>query len=172
VDFVDDLSEFKACVLVDLLPAGLRFFLQLEKEESIMAKKTKEIEVTVAEVVDYLRITGRFTPALREVVERKVTADTAKAKGFKVTRPQLQKAADAFRVANNLNKASDTENWLKALGVTVEHLEDYLETNLLMSKLKDDLEKKAGKTKYMSTPLVKETVRNMIYQDWLNKQLG
>ena len=136
-----------------------------------MAKKTKEIEVTVAEVVDYLRITGRFTPALREVVERKVTVEAARAKGYKITKQQLQKAADAFRIASNLNKASDTARWLKSIGVSVEHLEEYLENNLLLSKFKDDLEKKTSKTKFLSTPLVKETVRNMIYQDWLNKQM-
>ena len=48
-----------------------------------MAKKRTEIEVTVAEVVDYLRITGQFTPSLREVVTRKITADAAKKRGIR-----------------------------------------------------------------------------------------
>ena len=37
-------------------------------------KKSKDIEVAVAEVVDHLRITGGFAPALRSVVVRKVAA--------------------------------------------------------------------------------------------------
>ena len=136
-----------------------------------MAKSSPDIEVAVAEVVDYLRITGGFAPALREVVQRKVTADAAKSAGLKVTKAQLQKASDAWRLANGLNKATDTEAWLAANGVTVDALEDYLETNLLMSKLKDQLEEKTAKKKFLASEGVKESVRQMIYADWLAKAM-
>ena len=136
-----------------------------------MAKSSPEIEVAVAEVVDYLRITGGFAPALREVVERKVTAEAAKKAGITVTKAQLQRASDAWRLANGLNKASDTEAWLSANGITVEALEDYLETNLLMSRLKDQLEKKTAKKKYLDSEGIKESVRQLIYEDWLAKAL-
>ena len=136
-----------------------------------MAKITPEIEVAVAEVVDYLRITGGFAPALREVVQRKVTVDAAQKAGIKVTKAQLQKAADAWRLANGLNKADDTEAWLAANGVTVDALEDYLETNLMMSKFKDQLEKKTAKKKYLSSEGIQESVRQMIYADWLAKAM-
>jgi len=136
-----------------------------------MAKKRNEIEVTVAEVVDYLRITGQFAPALREVVERKVTAEAARKSGIKITTAELQKAADAFRVVNDLSKASDTARWLRSTGLSVEALENYLEINILISKFKDTLEKKTSKTKYLSTAGIKESIRDMIYQEWLNSQL-
>ena len=133
--------------------------------------KEKEMEITVAEVVDYLRITGKFAPALQEVVERKVAAEAAKKMGLKVTGPQLQKAADVFRSITGLSKASDTSRWMKSIGITVDTLEEYLETNILISKLKDALEKKTGKKKYQDSQEIKESVRNMIYRDWLAKQL-
>ena len=136
-----------------------------------MAKKRNEIEVTVAEVVDYLRITGQFTPVLREVVTRRITADAAKKRGIKVTTTELQKAADSFRAVKDLSKASDTERWLRSAGISVEVLEEYLETNILISKLKDSLEKKASKNKYLSTPSIKASIRDMIYQSWLRDQL-
>ena len=136
-----------------------------------MAKKKNEIEVTVAEVVDYLRITGQFTPVLREVVERKIAVEAARKRGIKVSTSELQKAVDVFRAVNGLSKASDTARWLKASGITVEILEAYIETNILISKLKDALEKKTGKNKYLSTPGIKESIRDMIYQDWLKSQL-
>lgn len=138
-----------------------------------MAKKTKEneMEVAIAEVVDYLRLTGRFAPALRDVVIRKATVNAAKKSRLKVTAKQLQKAADTFRAVNGLSKAADTQAWLKANGITVEALEEYLEANLLINKYKAHLEKKAAKTKYMSSRPVKETVREMIYQDWVRKAL-
>ena len=131
----------------------------------------KEMEISVAEVVDFLRVTGRFLPALREVIERKVAVAAAKGKGLKVTTPELQKAADAFRLTYGMKKASATEAWLKSLGISVETLENYLETNLLISKLKDVLETKAAPQKYLSSPVVKDTIRGMIYQDWLGKQM-
>ena len=136
-----------------------------------MAKKRNEIEVTVAEVVDYLRITGQFTPVLREVVERKVTAEAARKSGKKVTTAELQRAADAFRVVKDLSKASDTARWLRSAGISVETLEEYLETNILISKFKDTLERKTSKAKYISTPGIQESIRDMIYQDWLKSQL-
>ena len=133
--------------------------------------KAKEIEVSVAEVVDYLKITGQFAPALHEVVERKVTAEAAGKSGLKVTGAQLQKAADAFRAVNDLAKARDTEKWLKSTGISLEALEEYLETNILISRYKDALEKKTGKKKYQESPVVKETIRQMIYQGWLKSRL-
>jgi len=136
-----------------------------------MAKKSNEIEIRVAEVVDYLRITGQFTPALRKVVERKVSADAARKNGIKVTTKQLQKAADAFRVVHGLNKASDTENWLESNGLSIEVFEEYLETNLLVSKFKDRLNKKAGKTKYLASPEIKERLKEMVYSDWVKNEL-
>ena len=136
-----------------------------------MAEKTKDFEISVAEVVDYLRITGGFAPALREVIERKITADAAKKNGLKVTTPKLQKASDAFRVANGLHKSSDTKKWLKSNGISEEALEEFLETNLLISMFKDQLEKKTSRTKYLSSPSIKELVRDSIYRDWLKNQL-
>ena len=136
-----------------------------------MARKGKDIEVSVAEVVDYLRVTGQFTPALREVVERKITAEAAVQSGVKVTTGELQKAADAFRVLNDLSKARDTERWLRSTGISVEALEAYLESNILISKFKDRLEKKAGKAKFLALAGIKESIRDRIYQDWVASQL-
>lgn len=131
--------------------------------------KGKEIEIDVAEVVDFMRITGAFVPALRHVVTRKITAGAAKAAGIKVTAGELQKAADTFRHVNGLAKASDTESWLNESGISLEFLEDYLETNLLINKFKAHLEKKAPKNKYIASPGIQESISEMIYQDWLLK---
>ena len=130
-------------------------------------KKDNDIEVAVAEVVDYMKLTGSFAPALRNVVQRKVTADAARKSKIKVTGAELQKAADAFRLANGLNKAKDTERWLRANGITLDALEEYLETNLLINKFKNQLQKKASKTKYLKTEGIQESIREMAYQDWL-----
>lgn len=131
----------------------------------------KELEISVSEVVDYLKLTDGFAPALREVVKRKITAQAAQENGIAVPDEELQRAADAFRIVNGLSKASDTENWLKSIGVTMDTFEKYLETNLLMSKYKDTLEAKADKEKYILTEPVQETIREMAYQEWIQEQL-
>ena len=136
-----------------------------------MAQKKNEIEVSVAEVVDYLKVTEEFIPVLGEVIERKITSEAARKRGIKVTKAELQKAADTFRAVKDLSKASDTARWLKETGITVETLEEYLETNILISKFKDKLEKKTGKVNYLKKPGIKESIRDMIYQDWLKNQL-
>jgi len=136
-----------------------------------MAKKINEIEVTVAEVVDYMRITNRFAPSLREVVERKIAVEEAKTRGLKVSTKELQKAADTFRLINDLSTASDTKAWLKSNGIALESLEEYLETNLMIYKLKDKLEKETNKSKFLSTQEVKEVIRDLIYEEWLRSRL-
>lgn len=133
--------------------------------------KLNDIEVAVAEVVDYLKMTGKFAPALREVVQRKIAAGAAKEAGAKISTVELQKAADAFRVANGLNKASDTDTWLQSNGISVEAFEEFLETNLLINKFKDALDRKTGKSKYLSSAGIKESVKEMVFQDWLAKAM-
>jgi hypothetical protein len=137
-----------------------------------MAKKQREIEVAVAEVVDFLKITGQFAPALQQVVERKVVAEAARKDKVRVTTPQLQKAFDTFRHLNGLSKARDTEVWLEASGISLETLEEHLETNLLISKYKDKLYKKVGSNKkYHNSSEVQDTIRELAYQDWLKIEL-
>jgi FKBP-type peptidyl-prolyl cis-trans isomerase (trigger factor) len=118
-----------------------------------------------------MKITGQFEPALREVVVRKITAEKARENGLKITNQKLQKAADAFRMIHGMNRASQTEAWLTGNGITLEALETYLETNLLISAFKDSLVKKTAKTKLYNSKLFKETVREIVYQNWLNKTI-
>ncbi len=133
--------------------------------------REKVAEASVAEVVDFLRVTGRFLPAAREVVERKLTIEAAKKKGLEVTTQELQEAADAFRSTNGLMQASATEAWMNSVGISVEALEDYLEANLLISKFMDTLEGNTPPEKYLSSRAVKDVIRRMSYLDWLNEQV-
>jgi len=141
-----------------------------------MAKKGKssgaaELEVAVSEVVDYLRLTGAFAPALAEVVGRKVTVEAARKAGTKVTAGELQAAADTFRVFTGLHKASDTNRWLADNGLSLDALENHLEENLLIGKFKSALHRKAAK-RYVAAPEVQDSIRQLAYRDWLASALG
>lgn len=129
------------------------------------------IEVSVSEVVDYLRMKGDFSPALRKVVERKVTAEAARGKGLSVSDDELQKGADTMRVALGLHSAQDTEEWLKSMGLTVEALEKHIETNILVNKFKDMLVRQADTKAFLQRKEVAEVVRELVFQDWVQKQL-
>ena len=134
-------------------------------------KKITEIEVAVAEVVDYLRLTGKFAPALTEVVRRKMTASAAKEMEITVSDDELQEGADTFRAACGLNKAEDTKMWLNYNGITIEALEKFIETNILISKFKDALEKKANRDIYLSSARIQDIVREAIYENWIDEAL-
>jgi SurA-like N-terminal domain len=131
-----------------------------------------EMEISVAEVVDHMRLTGAFAPALTQVVQRKCTAEAARKQGIKVSTEELQKAADVFRIDQGLFKASDTEAWLASQGLSTEALEEWLETNVLIYKFKNHLERKSNQKRYLSSDSVKSTVRELVYQDWLRKAMN
>jgi len=125
------------------------------------------IEISVVEVVDFMKLNGTFEPALSEVVQRKVAAAAARGKKINVTSRELQRAVDVFRAERGLFRAKDTEAWMKSSGITLEAIEEYLETNLLIHKLKNLLAKHSNRNRYLSSAPVQDTLREVIYQDWL-----
>ena len=133
-----------------------------------MTKKSS-IDVEMAEVVDYSRLMGTFMPALRDVVERKFTADAATKKGIKVGPGELQKGADTFRHAKGLSSAKDTEAWMNFHGISLDTFEKFLEVNMLVAKFKDHLMQKTDKAKFLQHPEVKTLIRNLVYVNWLKK---
>ncbi len=135
-----------------------------------MAKKG-DVVIPMQEVVDYSRLMGAFLPTLRGVVERRVAADAARAQGMKVSSQELQRGADTFRHASGLSSAKATEEWMSRQGISLDLFEEFLETSILVSKFKDQLEKKTEKAKYLGHPQVAKLVRELVYQDWLAANL-
>lgn len=142
-----------------------------QKEESNVSIQD-ELEVKVAEVVDYTKMNGSFALALQEVVKRKVTVAEAKKRELAVSDEELQKAADVFRSVNNLSTSSATQTWLEERGLTLDALEDYLESNLLIYQLKDQLVNEFDSEKYLASHRIQESIRKKAYQDWLAKIIG
>jgi len=133
--------------------------------------KKREVVITMNEVVDYSRLMGTLMPALRGVVERKFTADAAKRRGVKIADQELQRGADTFRHANGLGSAKATEEWMTRQGISLGVFEEFVETSLLVSRFKDQLERRTDRAKYLSHPQVRELVRELIYRDWLARNL-
>ena len=72
------------------------------------------LEVSVGDVVSYLRIEGGFSEALASVVRRTLLLRAADEAGVSATTDELQRVADAYRAINGLHKASDTVAWMRA----------------------------------------------------------
>lgn len=142
-----------------------------QKEESNVSIQD-ELEVKVAEVVDYTKMNGSFALALQEVVKRKVAVAEAKKRELAVSDEELQKAADVFRSVNNLTTSSATQTWLEERGLTLDALEDYLESNLLIYQLKNQLVNEFDSEKYLASHPVQESIREKAYQEWLAKMTG
>jgi hypothetical protein len=114
---------------------------------------------------------GEFAPALRKVVERKVAEGAAREKGITVSDEELQRGADTMRIALNLHSAQETQEWLDASGLTLDDLEKHIEVNILMNKLKDALYQDADTAVYEKRDEVVDVVRELVFQDWLTKQI-
>ncbi|MCE5244269.1 MAG: hypothetical protein ABFD98_09170 [Syntrophobacteraceae bacterium] len=132
--------------------------------------KVEEIEVSVAEVVNMMRINNQFDAGLREAILRRVTSEAARKSGITVSDEELQDAADVFRIGRGLHKSEDMKEWLCSKGLSLDDLEQFLETSLLVAKFKDALEQKADRAKYLDSPAVRTAVKEMIWQDWLREQ--
>lgn len=134
-------------------------------------KAPSKIDVNVSEVVNLLRIQGKFAPALRETIERKVTAQAARDNGHNVTDEELQEAADTFRQIKGLQKAEDTQKWLESRGLDLDDLESYLEENLLIKKMKDEIQDQADEQELVQSESVQEHIREEAYGQWLSDEL-
>jgi hypothetical protein len=60
---------------------------------------------------------------------------------------------------------------MKSIGITSEAFESFLETSLLVSKFKDHLAGQVDKKKYLALEGIADTVRELVYQDWLQQQM-
>ena len=129
------------------------------------------IEVSVGDVVSYLRIEGGFSEALSNVVRRKLLLCAAEEAGLSATAEELQRAADAYRALNGLHKASDTVAWMRNNGITADVLERHLEENIRMSKARDHIAASCNGS-IAESPVVKTLIRELSVEDWLNRKLA
>jgi len=96
-------------------------------------------KISDGDVLKRLKITGLFNEALGSLVRDRAAQQAAATAGVSVSDDELQAAFDDFRCSLDLHKAADTTGWIEAQGLSVEDVEDYLETGLLRQKLAEKL---------------------------------
>lgn len=70
---------------------------------------------------------------------RKIVTQTAQARGIQMEPVELQKAADSFRLKNNLSSAKETLAWLQKYLLSIDDLEALVHHTVLSTKLSHHL---------------------------------
>lgn len=136
-----------------------------------MTTPLKKLDVGEKDVLTHMRITGLFREPLRDVLERELCAQAARKHGLSISDQELQEAANSFRHLMGLESAEDTSGWLHFHNMNLEELESYLETSLLMKKWKEQLTDDIQWDKHLDHKRVRETIREVIYDNWLETQV-
>lgn len=91
--------------------------------------------VGVDEFVRMLKLTGRFSGLVDDLVREKLTVHAAKKYGITVSADEIQDRADQFRRAHGLHRAADTNNYLDSLAVGLDEFETFITDALYQEKM-------------------------------------
>ncbi|MFT4558325.1 MAG: parvulin-like peptidyl-prolyl isomerase [Porticoccaceae bacterium] len=106
--------------------------------DQITALRISGEDISLAEVVRSLQLSGK-TELLAEAARDLILQSEIRDRRLTVSDDQLQTAADDFRRDQKLERAVDTQNWLKERGWSIERLELHLERKLLHENLLNEI---------------------------------
>lgn len=98
-----------------------------------------EVTLSLHGLLTHLHRRARLRPLLQEAVVEQFLADHAARAGLTVAAEELQQAADDFRRRQGLTSAEATHAWLARERLSAQDLEDALERDLLIAKLRERL---------------------------------
>jgi parvulin-like peptidyl-prolyl isomerase len=82
-----------------------------------------------------LKLTGQFENLIEQLVRDKLTVRAAKKQGIPVAAAEIQERADQFRRVQGLHRATDMNNYLDALGVSLDEFETFITDSLYQEKM-------------------------------------
>ncbi|MDJ0675014.1 MAG: peptidylprolyl isomerase [Calothrix sp. MO_167.B42] len=95
----------------------------------------KPITITTEDLLHQVKLSCRIPEIIEEIVTRKIIAATAENSGINAEAEQLQKAADQFRLINQLQSADETWSWLQKYSMSLDDFEELVYTNFFSDKL-------------------------------------
>ena len=95
--------------------------------------------IGIEDFVRTLKLTGQFEGLIEQIVRDKLTVREAKKHGVKVTADDIQERADNFRRVQGLHRAADMNNYLNALGVSLDEFETFVTDTLYQEKMMADV---------------------------------
>lgn len=100
---------------------------------------SKTITITNEDILQQVKLSGKIPEILEEVTKQKILKNAADEIGLQIDEQELQKVADKFRLANQLQTVDNTYNWLKKQGLSLEDFENMLYQELISAKLQAHL---------------------------------
>lgn len=91
--------------------------------------------IGVEDFVKVLKLTGQFEGLIEQMVRDKLTVRAAKKRGIPVSVEEIQERADQFRRIQGLHRAADMNNYLDALGVSLDEFEVFITDSLYQEKM-------------------------------------
>lgn len=87
------------------------------------------------EFIRILKLTGQFESLVEQLVRDKLTVRAAKKRRIAVLPDEIQERADQFRRVQGLHRAADMNNYLNALGVSLDEFEAFVTDSLYQEKI-------------------------------------
>lgn len=100
---------------------------------------SQPITITNEEILHQVKVSCKIPEIVEQIVSRKVIIAAAEEAGITVEVEELQKAADQIRLANKLDSADDTWNWLEKHGLSIDDFEEIANISLMSGKLANHL---------------------------------
>ncbi|MGB8702456.1 MAG: peptidylprolyl isomerase [Thermosynechococcaceae cyanobacterium] len=95
--------------------------------------------ISKEDILQQLKLSEQLANTIEAIATYKIAARKAQEVGLRVETEELQKAADVFRLKNNLISANETLLWMKKNGFSVDDLEALVYRDVLINKLSEYL---------------------------------
>jgi hypothetical protein len=100
---------------------------------------SQTITITNEDILHQVKVSCKIPEIVEQIVTRKVIIAAAGEIGITVEVEELQKAADQIRLANKLDSADDTWNWLEKHSLSIDDFEEIAYISLISGKLASHL---------------------------------
>jgi parvulin-like peptidyl-prolyl isomerase len=91
--------------------------------------------IGVEDFIRTLKLSGQFAGLVEQVVRDRIAVHAARRQGIAPTAEEIQERADQFRRVLGLHRAVDTNNYLSALGVSLDEFEQFIVDGLCQEKM-------------------------------------
>jgi parvulin-like peptidyl-prolyl isomerase len=106
---------------------------------SLDSRMPKIPPISQDEILQQVKLSCHIPALINAITERKIVSQKAQALNLQVETIEIQKAADSFRLKNNLVTAQETLKWLKRHALSLDDLEILVHHTVLSTKLAEHL---------------------------------
>lgn len=93
------------------------------------------IAIDEREILHQITLTCQIPAVIEGILTRKIIARAAEEQGIKVEPEELQQAADAVRLMNNLRTSDATWDWLQKHNLSLDDFEEVVKASVITSKV-------------------------------------